>query len=142
MLQHVFISYRHESPEHGRAVRRLGELLRQAKIPVALDQFYLDEFPGGPDLGWPKWCEDCANESACVLIIGSEGWFAAYEKTAPPGVGLGAASEADVLRQWLYDERGDNSHIPLPSCMKSLRIKSHAVFARGISSSHLVTMPS
>jgi hypothetical protein len=113
MLQHVFISYRHESPEHGRAVRRLGELLRQAKIPVALDQFYLDEFPGGPDLGWPKWCEDCANESACVLIIGSEGWFAAYEKTAPPGVGLGAASEADVLRQWLYDERGDNSHIRL-----------------------------
>ena len=113
MLQHVFISYRHESAEHGRAVRRLAELLRQAKIPVALDQFYLDEFPGGPDLGWPKWCEDCANESACVLIIGSEGWFAAYERTAPPGVGLGAASEADVLRQWLYDERGDNSHIRL-----------------------------
>src|SRR6516165_934759 len=82
--QHVFISYRHESPEHARAVRRLAELLRQAKIPVALDQFYLDEFPGGPDLGWPKWSEDCANESACVLIVGSAGWFAAYDKSPEP----------------------------------------------------------
>jgi hypothetical protein len=113
MLQHVFISYRHESPEHARAVRRLGELLRQAAIPVALDQFYLDEFPGGPDLGWPKWCEDCANQSACVLIIGSEGWFAAYEKKAGPGVGLGAASEADLFRQSLYDGGGENSRIRL-----------------------------
>jgi hypothetical protein len=46
--QQLFISYCHESPEHARAVRRLGGLLRQANIPVALDQFYLDEFPGGP----------------------------------------------------------------------------------------------
>jgi len=112
-MRHVFISYRHESPEHGRAVRRLGELLRQANIPVALDQFYLDEFPAGPDLGWPKWCEDHANESVCALIIGSEGWFSAYEKTGQPGVGLGAATEADLFRQWLYDGAGDNPRIRL-----------------------------
>jgi hypothetical protein len=112
MLQHVFISYRHETPEHARAVRRLGELLRQARIPVALDQFYLEDHPGGPDSGgWPKWSEDCANQSACVLIIASEGWFAAYDKTGAPAKGLGAATEADVLRQWLYDEKGDNDHI-------------------------------
>jgi SEFIR domain-containing protein len=111
--QHVFISYRHESPEHARAVRRLGELLRQANLPVALDQFYVDDHAGGPNEGWPKWCEDCADQSACVVIIGSEGWFASYEKTAPPSLGLGAATEADVLRQWLYDEKGDNSHIRL-----------------------------
>jgi SEFIR domain/ATPase family associated with various cellular activities (AAA) len=113
MLQHVFISYRHESPEHARVVRRLGELLRKAKIPVALDQFHLEDSPGGPDLGWPKWCEDCANQSACVLIIGSEGWFSAYEKTAPSGAGLGAATEADLFRQWLYDGGGDNPRIRL-----------------------------
>jgi hypothetical protein len=113
MLQHVFISYRHESPEHGRAVRRLGELLRQAPISVALDQFFLDDNPGGPDEGWPKWCEDNANESACVLIIGSEGWFSAYDKKAPAGVGLGAATEADLFRQWLYDGAGDNPRIRL-----------------------------
>jgi hypothetical protein len=112
-MRHVFISYRHESSEHARAVRRLGELLRQENIPVALDQFYLDECPGGPDLGWPKWCEDCANESHCVLIIGSDGWFSAYEKKALPGVGLGAATEADLFRQWLYDGAGDNPRVRL-----------------------------
>lgn len=114
MQNHVFISYRHESPEHARAVRRLGELLRQANIPVALDQFYLDEHPGGPDLGgWPKWCEDCANESASVLIIASEGWFAAYDKTAERGNGLGAATEADLFRQALWDDKGNNARIRL-----------------------------
>lgn len=113
MANQVFISYRHESPEHSRAVRRLGELLRQAKIPVALDQFYLDEHPGGPDLGWPKWCEDCANESRCVLIICSEGWFDAYDKKSPPGIGMGAATEADLFRQGLWDDKGNNARIRL-----------------------------
>ncbi len=114
MLNQVFISYRHESPEHARAVGRLGELLRQAGLPIALDQFHLDEHPGGPDVGWPKWCEDCANQSVCVLIIASEGWFAAYDKGgAPAGVGLGAAIEADLVRQILYDEKGVNPRIRL-----------------------------
>ncbi len=113
MLNHVFLSYRHESREHARAVRRLGELLRQAKVPVALDQFHLDEHPGGPDEGWPKWCEDCANESACVLIIASKGWFAAYEQTAPSDQGFGAATEADLFRQDFWDEKGRNARIRL-----------------------------
>jgi hypothetical protein len=113
MLNQVFISYRHESPEHARAVRRLGELLRQAGLPVALDQFLLDEHPGGSDVGWPKWCEDSANQSECVLIIASEGWFAAYDKTASVGLGLGAATEADLFRQALSDKHGRNARIRL-----------------------------
>jgi SEFIR domain-containing protein len=114
MLNQMFISYRNESPEHARAVRRLGELLRHARIPVMLDRFFLDENPGGPDLGgWPKWCEDCANQSQCVLIIASEGWFATYDKTAQPGSGLGAATEADLFRQTLWDDMGNNARIRL-----------------------------
>jgi SEFIR domain-containing protein len=112
MLKQVFLSYRHESLEHARAVLRLGQLLRQAKIPVAMDQFYLDDNPEGPNEGWPKWCEDCANGSACVLIIASEGWFAAYNRTAEPG-GLGAATEADLFRQVFWDERGHNERVRL-----------------------------
>jgi SEFIR domain-containing protein len=112
-VNHVFISYRHESPEHAREVRLLGEHLRRAKIPVELDQFYLDENPGGPDEGWPKWCEDRANKSVCVLIIASPGWFAAYEKSGAHGTGLGAASEADLFRQGLWDEQGHNARIRL-----------------------------
>jgi hypothetical protein len=94
-------------------VRRLGTLLRQANIPVQLDQFFLDDHPAGPNVGWPKWCEDSANESRCVLIVASEGWFAAYDKTGEPGTGLGAAAEADLIRQSLYDDKGDNDRIRL-----------------------------
>lgn len=113
MLNQVFLSYRHESPEHARAVGRLGELLRQAGIPVQLDQFYLDENPGGPNEGWPKWCQDSANQSACVLVIASAGWFAAYEGTGEPGLGCGAAAEAFLFRQFLYDEKGVNARLRL-----------------------------
>lgn len=113
MNNQVFISYRQESPEHGRAVRHLGELFKQAGLPVLLDQFYMDEHPGGPNEGWPKWCEDAATKSACVIIIGSVGWFAAYEGTEPPGKGCGAASEAGLFRQILYTQKGDNAHIRL-----------------------------
>jgi hypothetical protein len=113
MRNQVFISYRQESPEHTREVRRLGELLRRAGLPVALDQFLVEEKPGGPDEGWPKWCEDCANESDCVLVIGSVGWFAAYDGTAPAGIGCGAASEAALFRQYLYDASSNNPRIRL-----------------------------
>ena len=113
MRNQVFISYRHESSDHSRAVRRLGEMLRQTGLPVVLDQFYLEDHPGGPDEGWPKWCEDCANESSCVLIVASHGWFAAYNKDEPPGQGLGAATEADLFRQELWDQKGHNERIRL-----------------------------
>jgi hypothetical protein len=113
MLNQVFISYRHESPDHSRAVRRLGEQLRQAGLPVILDQFYLEDHPGGPNEGWPKWCEDCATKSACVLIVASEGWFAAYEKIGPADQGLGAATEADLFRQDIWSQKGYNERIRL-----------------------------
>lgn len=113
MRQQVFISYRHESSEHALVVRQLGELLRGANIPILLDQFLLDEKPGGPSEGWPKWCEDAATKSACVLIIGSNGWFAAYEKDEAPGIGLGAATEADLFRQSLYNDKRENDRIRL-----------------------------
>ena len=42
---------------------------------------------------------------------GSAGWFAAYEKTGDPGQGFGAASEADLFRQDLWDGKGNNARI-------------------------------
>jgi hypothetical protein len=113
MINQVFISYRHQSPEHARAVRRLGELLRQAKLPVLLDQFFMDDKPGGPDETWPRWCEVAATQSASVIIIGSQGWFDCYEGKAKPGNGLGAAYEAQHFRQYLYNQAGNNPRIRL-----------------------------
>ena len=94
-------------------MRRLALLLRQSKIPVELDQLYLDDHPGGPDEGWPQWCEDRANKSEAVLIIASHGWFAIYERTEAAGVGCGAAAEVALFQQYLYDEKGDNPRIRL-----------------------------
>jgi len=69
----------------------------------------------GPDFGvGPSGARTALNQSACVLIIGSEGWFSAYEKNRfTPGLGLGAATEADLFRQALWDEQGNNTRIRL-----------------------------
>lgn len=113
MLNQVFISYRHETPEHARAVKRLAELLRQANIPVQFDQFYLDDHPGGPNEGWPKWSRASVADSCCVLVIASLGWFEAYEGKGQPGIGCGAASEAAVIDQHLYDHKHVNDRFRL-----------------------------
>jgi len=108
ILNQAFISYWHESPEHARAVRRLGELLRQAQIPVMFDRFFLDKNPSGPDIGWSTWYRECAAQSQRVLIVASEGWFAAYDENDPlPG------SDAAVLREMLRNGNGDNGRISL-----------------------------
>jgi hypothetical protein len=112
-INRLFLSYQHQTPEHVRAVRRLGELLKQAGIPVELDQFHLEDHRGGPDEGWPKWSEDRANRCACVLVIASRGWFQACEGTSPANRGYGAATEAALIRQYLYDVKGDNSRVRL-----------------------------
>jgi hypothetical protein len=112
-MNHVFLSYRLESEDHAKAVRTLGEQLKAANVPVELDQFYIEDNPGGPDEGWPKWCEDRAEKSACVLIVCSKGWFDSYRKEGRPGWGLGAAQEAAVFSQQIYDDRGHNARVRL-----------------------------
>jgi len=104
----VFLSYRHENDAHRGRVRALGGRLRDAGISVVLDQFYLDANPGGPNEGWPAWSKRQAGETDKVLIIASAGWFRCYAGTEVPGSGLGAAAEARVISQRLYNEGGVN----------------------------------
>jgi TIR domain-containing protein len=112
-MNHVFLSYRHESEIHAKSVRKLGERLKAAGLPVELDQFYIEDHPGGPDETWPKWCEDRAEKSACVLIVCSKGWFDSYRKEGVPGKGLGVALEAAVFSQKVYDDKGHNARVRL-----------------------------
>jgi len=112
-MNHVFVSYRQESVQHSAAVRRFAETLR-AKIPaVSLDQFFREMNPAGPNEGWRKWCEDNAEKSACVLIVCSKGWFDAYRQEGPPHAGMGAAWEAAIFAQEIYDQKGHNARIRL-----------------------------
>lgn len=107
MLNQIFISYRHESPQHAERVRWLAEQLRSRGLTVALDQFLLEASPGGPPEKWSTWSLRQAADSSCVLIVGSPGWYAAYSnpESLPENVGLGAAAEAHVILERLYQLR-------------------------------------
>ncbi|MCW5557695.1 MAG: hypothetical protein KIT22_07675 [Verrucomicrobiae bacterium] len=110
----VFLSYRHESDAHKVRVRDLAERLERGGITVILDQLAQErEFHGGgPNNGWPRWSKTQAgNAHHRVLIIASPGWFKCYEGTELAGSGLGAAAEAGVIEQRLYNTAGVNPDI-------------------------------
>lgn len=102
----VFLSYRQTSDAERARVREFAERLRKSGIKVILDQFFLEENPGGPDDGWDKWSSDRALETERVIIIGSKSWFQCFDKKQKPGTGLGAACEADDLRHRIYEAGG------------------------------------
>ncbi len=108
----IFMSFRHENDDHRKQVRELADRLVAAEIEVMLDELFLEAHPGGPDDGWPKWCADQVENAARVLIVASPGWFASYEK-APDNPGPGAACEAHVIRQLLYDAHYTNNKFRL-----------------------------
>jgi len=107
----VFISYRQIDDAQRQRVRSFAEKLRSCGINVIIDQFYLDEHPGGPPEKWPKWSSDQATNTERVIIIGSEAWFLCFDSKQPPGTGLGAACEADDLRTRIYKAANINEDI-------------------------------
>ncbi|HJP91885.1 MAG TPA: AAA family ATPase [Pyrinomonadaceae bacterium] len=110
-MSQVFISYRQTNDEQKQRVRAFAERLRRCDVDVVLDQFFLEDHPAGPNDTWPKWSSDRALETDYVLVIGTYDWFQCFEKKQTPGTGLGAACEADDLRQRIYDAGGVISNI-------------------------------
>ena len=105
-MTQVFLSYRQTNEEQRQRVRAFGERLRDRGIDVVLDQFFEDDNPAGPNEGWPQWSSDRPSKTDYVLIVGTESWFQCFEGTQLPGDGLGAACEARVIRQRIYDAGG------------------------------------
>ena len=110
-MSEVFLSYRQTDDAQRERVRAFGERLRDAGITVILDQFLLEEHPGGPNDGWDKWSSDRALSTEYILIIATRDWFKCFDKKQKPGTGLGAACEADDLRQRIYEAGGVNEKI-------------------------------
>ncbi|MGH8574882.1 MAG: hypothetical protein ACREX8_20295, partial [Gammaproteobacteria bacterium] len=103
----VFLSYRHENDAHRGRVHTLGEQLRAAGIEVVLDQYVLEAPSGGPLEGWPAWSTRQAGDTDKVPII--ERWLVPLlQAHRVPGSGLGAAAEARVIAQRLYNVAGVN----------------------------------
>jgi hypothetical protein len=105
-MANVFLSYRHENDEHRARVRDLALRLENAGVTVVLDQFAQErEFNGGgPPEGWPQWSTaQAGSPDHKVLIVGTPAWFKVFNRTEVPGTGLGAAAEAGVIMQRLYN---------------------------------------
>ena len=104
----MFLSYRHADDTQSR-VRPLAEQLEAAGLTVIFDQFAQErEFDcGGPDHGWPHWSKSQArSDTHKILVVAGAGWFRCYERTETPGTGLGAAAEAAIIEQRLYNAAG------------------------------------
>jgi hypothetical protein len=93
------------------AVRDFGERLRKQGIDVILDQFANEEQfnHGGPPDGWERWSYDQVEIADKVLIIGSPEYFRVYEDKERPGIGIGAAIEAQRIFTQLCQQKGQNS---------------------------------
>jgi hypothetical protein len=106
----ILVSYRQENAAHGQQVRALAERLRARLAPlgleIVLDQFLLDQKPGGPTEGWPMWSAAQVREAARVVMVVSPGWADCFNGKVSLGVGAGVACEARVIFQELYDAHG------------------------------------
>lgn len=88
-------------------MRDFAETLRNQLEPrgvnVVLDQFLLKEKPGGPDKQWPLWSANQVRDASRVLIVGTAAWMDCFLGKASPSEGRGAATEARMVYQQLYD---------------------------------------
>src|SRR5262245_34711513 len=67
----VFISYSHDSEEHGDKVLALAERLRADGIDAWLDQYE----SATPAEGWPRWMLNQIEEAAFVLVVCTETYY-------------------------------------------------------------------
>ncbi len=100
----VLISYSQESDDHRARVRRLADQLRTQGIDAVIDQYHPH-----PAEGWPMWMERQIKEADVVLLVFTEVYWRRAEGLEKPGLGLGVAWEADLIRTALYEHAHHNS---------------------------------
>ena len=99
----AFVSYRHESEAHRKAVlafcNRLSATLQESGVELVNDQTLLETLPAGPDEGWNRWSMNMAAHADHVVAVISPGWFAAMDQKElePLPGGKGSAVEATVI---------------------------------------------
>lgn len=127
----VFVSYSHDSDAHKARVAAFVARLRGEGIVVVHDDDV--QKVGGPDEGWPRWCERQIVECDYVLACCTPLFHQRFDEVQAATGGRGVAWEAYSIRQYLYDnpnanrkvrplvfEDGDCDHIP-----NALRAFSH-----------------
>ncbi|MEM1296787.1 MAG: SUMF1/EgtB/PvdO family nonheme iron enzyme, partial [Verrucomicrobiota bacterium] len=100
----VFISYSHDSEAHRGRVSALANRLKADGIEVTIDIDTAD-----PAIGWPRWSAANAEHAEKVLMVVTETYKKRFydEGEEDPGKGRGAAHEASVLYQRLYNTKNN-----------------------------------
>jgi hypothetical protein len=99
----VFISYRHDSPEHVNRVLDLSNRLRADGIDC-----HLDQYEPSPREGWLRWMLNQINAAEFVLVVCTEKYRLRFEGKEQPGFGLGANREGSIIDQRIYEAGGRN----------------------------------
>ena len=106
----VFISYSHESKEHGERVLSLAMRLRQDGIDASMDRLA----PQNPAGGWPDWMEKQIREADFVLLICTEEYLRRVEQRFEEQRGRGVFWEVTLVHSYLYESKGrDARFIPI-----------------------------
>lgn len=104
----VFISYKHESPEHKGRVLAFADALRSAGdaygVSVVLDEYFKQKNPGGPGEGWEIWSENQAAKADFVLVVASRQYHAGYNLQHAPGTAPGIIPEILIIRKRIRAE--------------------------------------
>jgi SEFIR domain len=118
----VFISYSHDSPDHGARVLELANRLCDEGVDATIDQYEQE-----PREGWPLWTEKLILQADFVLMVCTETYLRRVTKNEVIGKGLGATWEAHLIYQLIYEnglrndkflailfQDGKTEHIPTP----------------------------
>jgi tetratricopeptide (TPR) repeat protein len=94
----IFISYSHDSDEHGDRVLALADALRDDNIDAIIDQHH----PNPPE-GWPHWMEHHLDHADFVLLVCTETYYDRVVRRQPPGTGRGVQWEGTLVYNRLYN---------------------------------------
>lgn len=96
----VFISYSHDNDDHRRRVLALADrLIAEEGLDVELDQYH-EASP--PAVGWELWAEKLICKSMFTIIVCTAEYRAAFDDDLMPEARRGVRSEAQIVRQILY----------------------------------------
>lgn len=109
MSPKVFVSYSHDSEAHRLRVDEFVSRLRRQNIAVIYDEDIAKI--GGPDEGWPRWCERQIVECEYVLVCCTAKFHERFNGEQMPDTGLGVAWEAQSIRQYLYRNPNSNRKV-------------------------------
>lgn len=104
MTKRIFISYSHDSESHKAKVLKLADKLNKNGLDCNIDLY----FPN-PLEGWPRWIERMIDESDCVIIVFSKGYYEKLDKNLhESNLGKGVVFEMTQILQALYNSKAFN----------------------------------